>query len=534
MSYGSGYGGGYGASTWPDGIRVEVDWSRDGDYTTVGDNVTALVRPQQGAVTAEYGRDQVTALAPTVSGRGSLVLDNRDRRFSPRAATLLNGSANPLYGKIKPARPVKITRTISSTDYVLFLGHTDDNPINPDPELKNVSLSLLDSLADFRGQTISTGLYSGVRTGQAIGYILDACGWSATLRDLDAGATVIPWWWEDGTDALTALEKIIRSEGPPALLTIGADGAIVFKDRHHRLLDSASVTSQGTWRASGQLEPVMQRPFSYDESWTNIVNTGTASVDVRLPQELQPVWTSDVTLSLSAGESKLITASASDPFYGAVAPVAGIDFTVVSGTVNTSLIRSSGASATIIYTAVGAAVITALQLRAQPITVAYTVQVSASDVDSIADFGSRSFPGDLPWCSPDDAQAVLSTAVAQRSQPLPIVSARFLIGRNITKAAAILVRDLSDRVTIIEPETALNNDFYVESIGHELSGVHDHAVTFGLEAIPAGISPMFRFDTTGAGFNDGKFSGGVDDPTTMFLFDDATAGHRFDSGCFAN
>jgi hypothetical protein len=529
MSYGSGYGGGYGASLWPDGIRVEIDWSRDGSYSTVGDNVTALVMREQGAVTAEYGRDQVTALAPTVSGRGSLVLDNRDRRFSPRAATLLNGLPNPLYGKIKPARPVKITRTISATDYVLFLGHTDDNPINPDPENKDVSLSLLDSLADFRGQNVSTQLYSGIRTGEAIGYILDSCGWSSTLRDLDPGNTVIPWWWEDGTDALTALENVLRSEGPPALLTIGADGAIVFRDRHHRLLDSASITSQATWRDRGTIEPVMLRPgFSYSESWANIVNTGSATVDVRVPQELQPVWTSDVTLSLSAGEQKLITASASDPFYGAVAPVAGTDFTVLSGTVTTSLIRSSGASATIIYTATTAAVITALQLRAQPVTVGYSVQVSALDGTSITDYGPRAFPGDLPWCNPADAQAVLDTVVFQRSRPLPIVQAQFQIGSNLTKAAAILVRDLSDRVTVVEPETALNNDFYVESIGHEYANKFDHLVSVGLEMAPALPSPLFRFDTAGAGFDDGKWGGGLDDPATIFRFD--TAGHGFDQG----
>src|SRR5216110_3587324 len=140
MSYGDGYLGGYGASSWPDGIRVEIDWDKSGSYTTVGDNVTALVRPIQGAITADYGRDQTTALAPTVAGRGSLVLDNRDRRFSPRAATLANGSANPLYGKLKPARPVRIIRTISATDYVLFIGHTDDQPINPDPDSKTVTV----------------------------------------------------------------------------------------------------------------------------------------------------------------------------------------------------------------------------------------------------------------------------------------------------------------------------------------------------------------------------------------------------------
>jgi hypothetical protein len=550
MSYGSGYGGGYGGSSWPDGIRVEIDWDRvaisgTGTYvdgysdvygpSTVSNNVTALVRPIQGAVTAEYGRDQVTALAPTVSGRGSLVLDNRDRRFSPRAATLANGTPNPLYGKIKPARPVHITRTISATDYVLFDGHTDDNPINPDPDSKTVSITLVDRLADFRGQTITTRLYSGIRTGQAIGYILDACGIPAADRDLDPGATIIPWWWADGKDALTALEEIIRSEGPPALLTIGVNGAIVFKDRHHRLLDPASITSQGTWRGSGVLEPVMQRGFVYNESWANIVNTGTATVDVRTPQELQQVWTNDSLVSLSAGEQKLVTASTTDPFYGAIAPVTGTDYTLLSGTVTTALTNTSGTSAAIILTAGGAgAVISNLQLRAQPVTVAYSVQVSSSDSTSIGSYGSRSFPGDLPWCGPDDAQAVLETTVSQRSQPLPVVSARFVIGNNLPKAAAILSRDLSDRVTVVEPETVLNNDFYVESIAHELTGTFDHAVTFGLELAPTLPSNIFQLDVAGHGADQGILGGGFDDPASLFILDSTVAGHRLDEGYTAH
>jgi hypothetical protein len=512
-------------------LKVEIDFNKDGLFTEPGANVTDRVRANASPVAVEYGRDQSTALAPTVSGRGSVTLDNSSKDYSPR------NTASPLYGLIKPARPVRITRTVSGTTYTLFVGHTDDQPINPDVDSKTVPLSLVDSLADFRGQTITTPLYSGIRTGQAIGYILDACGWSASLRDLDAGATVIPWFWCDGKDALTALEEIIRSEGPPALLTVGASGEIVFRDRHHRITRAASITSQGTWRGSGGLEPVMQRGFTYNEGWTNIVNTATASVDVRTPQALQQVWANDSPISLSAGEQKMITVSASDPFMEAVPPVAGTDYTALSGSVTTALTRTSGTSTAIILTTVGgaAAVISGLQLRAQPVTVAYTVQVSASDSTSMADYGPRSFPGDLPWCGVGDAEAVLSTTVVQRCQPLPILQVRFLVGVNTAKVAAILARDLSDRVTVTEPETALSAvDFYVESIGHEFTGEYDHAVTFGLEAAPIPPSPTFQLDTAGAGADNGKLGGGFDDPSNILILDSAVAAHCLDAGVLAH
>lgn len=508
-------------------IAVQIDWDNDGTYGEVGEDVTARVR---GTVSVMYGRDQETALAPTISGRGSLTLDNRSRDYSPR------NTASPIYGKVRPGRPVTITRTVGSNTYTLFDGNTDDTPINPEIDSLTVSLSLVDQIANFSGQTITTDLYQGVRTGDAIGYVLDACGWPADARDLDPGATVIPWWWEDNADAASALERIIRSEGPPSQLYVGPNREIVYRDRHSRLTRSASLTSQGTWTSlPGPL--AMARGFTYNEAWSNIVNSATATVDVRQAQQLQAVWTSDTTITLSPGEQKMITVSTPDPFYDAVVPEDGVDFVTTIGAVTTSLTRTSGASTAIILTSAGtAAVITGLRLRACPVTVSHSVQVSASDSDSIADYGSRSLPGTLDWCGPGDAEAICSTVVAQRAQPLPIVSASFILDSS-AKADAILARDLSDRVVITEPETALNDPFYIESIAHEFSTAGgprfaDHRVTFGLEAAPPVQGNVFRFDTAGAGFNDGLFGSGIDDPATMFRFD-GVAGTRFDEGVFA-
>lgn len=533
-------------------FNVYIDWAKNGAYGSGAygagvyggventDIVTELVRPHTSVVTAEYGRDQSTALAPTVAGRGSLVLDNRDRRFSPRYGRYPSDGLFPdpalipgFAENLKPARPVFISRTIGTTSYILFTGHTDDNPINPDTAAKTASISLVDWLADFRGQNISTPLYRGIRTGTAIGYVLDAVGWPVTLRDLDAGATYMPYWWEENTDGLTALEKIVRSEGPPALLTIGPSGEIVFKDRHHRATDTNSLTSQQTWWGLPGSQLTMQKPFDYDEAWRNIVNTGTEDVGVRTPGEQIAVWTSDSTITLTSGEQKTITASASDPFFGAVTPVAGTDYTLVSGSVAVTLTRTSGSAVGIVITSTGASVLTGLQLRATPCPVAYTLQITASDSESIDDYGRRSFPSDLPWCNQYDADAVISNAVALRAHPNPVVTTRFQITED-TKAALLLGRDLSDRITLYEEETALEGvEFFVESIGHDISGIRDHSIAFGLEAAPVLSDTGFRFDTSGHGFDDGSFDPGVVDPDLMLRFDGSTSGHRFDDAVFA-
>jgi hypothetical protein len=198
------------------------------------------------------------------------------------------------------------------------------------------------------------------------------------------------------------------------------------------------------------------------------------------------------------------------------------------------LVRSSGASAVVsVLGGPSGATVQGLQLRAQPVPTSYTVQVSASDAGSISDYGQRSYPGDLPWCNPYDAAAVLSATVAQRAQPTPIVSATFMIGRNEFKSAAILVRDLSDRVTIVESETVLNNDFYIESLRHDFTGEYDHTVTVGLEMAPVQQTPIFALDTDGAGADQGKLGGGFSDPNTILILGSSVAGHRLGEGVLA-
>lgn len=472
-------------------IKVEIDWQKIGDFSGTGADVTGRVL-RSSSVDVSYGRDLSSAFAPSVAGRGSLTLNNRSKDYTSR------NTSSPLYGYIKPARPIRITRTYpasgsdaysdtysdtytdAAATYTLFQGHTDDQPLNPDPNNKNVQLSLVDWLADFRGQTISTPLYQGLRSGDAINYILDHCNWTGD-RDIDSGASIFPWWWEDGTDALDALEKVVRSEGPPAIITIGTSGEFIFRDRHHRLTRTASTVVQDVWT-----QATLARQFSVDEAWRNIINTGQITVDLRTMRTPEHVWESEGLITLAAGESRQFIASASDPFVNAEAPKVERDYTVIQGTVTTAISRTSGASTTITVTGVTAAYIQDLKLQAQPVQVAQTSQATASDLTSINDYGPRSFPNDLPWASIYDAEAILNSAIDMHAQPLPIVQAQFVCGLPRERGEFVLRRDLSDRVHITETESLLNQDFYLEAIAHSFTmGDFDHTVTVDLEAVPA-------------------------------------------------
>jgi hypothetical protein len=309
---------------------------------------------------------------------------------------------------------------------------------------------------------------------------------------------------------------------------------MVFRDRHHRITRTRSVVSQATFSESA--EPKFSAPLSYDHGWRDIINTVTFSVEERgRDAQLSAVWTGDRSYSLSDGQTIQVTAQAADPFLSAVTPVAGIDYQLRVGFVHVSLSRTSGQSTTISIRATGGpAVIDSLQLRAYSVPILRTTVVEAVDSTSAQQYGTRTYPYEVPWAGVNDAQAIADMILAQRAQRLPIVSIRIVCGETTPDArlVAALARDLSDRVTIVEPQTGLAADFWVEQIQHSIDRGKVHEIVLGCEKIPTQPTNVFTFDVAGRGFNDGRFGvRGLDDGTLIFRFDDPVTG-KFGTGVF--
>lgn len=236
--------------TLDDGYTVAVDWTSDGDFDDAYDNVTADVLAR-GPVIFSYGRDQARQLAPPKVGSLSMTLCNTDRLYSPE------NPDSPIADDISPAAPVKVETVYQDTLYPLFTGRVDDLDIHPDRGNRSIDITALDLLSLLQGVKISTELYQAQRTGTLMGVILDAVGWTGP-RDLDLGATFVPWWWLEEADAFSAMTELLASEGPPSIAYTSPDGTFVFRDRHHRLLRAASLTPQATFSAdaAGECSPV--------------------------------------------------------------------------------------------------------------------------------------------------------------------------------------------------------------------------------------------------------------------------------------
>jgi hypothetical protein len=466
---------------------VAVDWAGDGSFTTTGDDVTNRIRTRS-PITIAYGRDQARALSPVGPGQADFELYNGSRDYTPGYVS------SPLYPNVLPARPVRIQATLSATTYTLHRGKFDSyEPTRGNEAERSVKISTLDAYASMTKVKISTALSQGITTGTAIGLVLDAAGWTGG-RDLDTGATWIAWWWEDGATAGDALDKIMNSEGPPALLYVDpATNNIVFRDRNHRIMRTASKTSQATFRDSGTDTSTAVRfgeGLTADYGWRNVINSVTFSVEERQSINTTTVWESDEIIVVDASSSRTIAISTQDPFFEARVPNDS-DYEVTSGSVSSvTLSRTSGASLIITINAgVSGAVLNGLRLRANSVAVVRTLQIAAKDSTSIATYDEQPWPNDAPWVTKYDATDIANNIIALRKDPLIQVSVP-LVPSNDFALALMFTRDLSDRVTITDAASGISGDFYIERIEHTIRGQKNAPIvetTFSCEAVPSGL-----------------------------------------------
>lgn len=477
--------------------RLYIDWDGDGSIAegdgfyfpwqmTAGtgtpetEDMSYRIRATPGIRTSR-GKDQLRSISPPMAGRFDVELDNIDRELSPE------NTASSLYGYLLPGKLVQLRAIYQGDVHYLWTGHLDDLPQYPSRRQRSVSAPALGPFAKLAGQKISTALYTNIRTDQAIGYILDAVGWSASDRVLDVGNTVLQYWWLQDEDAFQAATTILNSEGPGAALYEDTQGRIVFEGRAYRRTQGRSNASQATFRDTGT-EPIHSEPFTFNPGLKDIRNYVEVTARTRAVQSTSVVWSLGQTITLAAGQSRKYVAYNSDPFTGAITPIDTLDYTVTAGSLSSlTLDRTSGQSVTI--TLVGGpsgATVTGLQLRAQLVTVQTTTNVTQTvdNTASIAKFGKQVYGLNIrPEIDVNVVQDLVNAIVGiyQNPRPTAIISVLNATDERITQ---ILTREISDRITIIEPQTGVAGDYWIDHIAHtvDVAG-RRHEVRFGCEQV---------------------------------------------------
>jgi hypothetical protein len=209
------------AGAWgPDAVWVEVSAFVKSATTTVG-------RQRE---TDRYG------------GRMTLVLSNRDARFTP--ANLAGPYVVAGVSQVRPMVPVRVTATWSGATYPVFYGYAeswqDEFPSQGMDAVTVVScVDALSTLArvDGAAQPLQGG---GESTGQRMHRILNGAGWTLP-RDIDFGIVTV-----QGTtlDANAMAEAMVTADSEGGWFWADPDGTFVFRERTSIMERTRSTTVQ--------------------------------------------------------------------------------------------------------------------------------------------------------------------------------------------------------------------------------------------------------------------------------------------------
>lgn len=472
-------------------IDHDDDGSLEGDLIARGlgasdveayEDVSAYVRHSK-PVTVRVGRDSALELAPPAAGATDAQLDNRSGVFSAEDPD------GPLYGYLGPGKPLHVRAHLNGVEYAQFRGRLDEPVEEPLQSQQLVTMRALDGLAELRATKVSTARYTTIRTDEAIGHVLDAAGWPADRRVLSVGQTTIAAWWVDGVLAFDAIRDLVFAEGPGAIVYVDGDGNLVFEDRHYRLVTARCLTSQATFRPSGA-EP-RYTGYQLVSSLKNVINAAAIPLRSFATAALGVIWTGPTPLTLQADEAlPLVVSTTADGFTGALAPVAGTDYTVTAGSIVSAVLsRPSGKTATLTLTAgASGATVTGVQVRAEAITIkeqGVPATVDASESRDI--YGVRSLPSALTpkWITDLDlAYGLANHIVARYRVKVPQLTLT-VISQTDERAEQILGRRVSDRITVVDPRTGAEDDYVIEAIERRFSYGRNAEATFLCERADA-------------------------------------------------
>lgn len=147
------------------------------------------------------------------------------------------------------------------------------------------------------------------------------------------------------------------------------------------------------------------------------------------------------------------------------------DYIVVSGGLaSRTLSRTSGQSTTLTLTATSAgAVIDGLGLRAKPLAVVKSETVENDVTTDIT--ASQTKWGKKPFSASIRQEINQATAKALANgyadfYKRPRASTIIKLSNALLSEDALFARQISDRITVVEPHTGVNHDFYIEKISH--------------------------------------------------------------------
>jgi hypothetical protein len=199
------------------------------DSTAVTVDVSNVV----DSIKTHRGRTALTDIFQT--GTMSLRIIDQNGDFNPM------NPASPYYNLLTPMRKVTITASYEGITYPIFAGYiTSYDTTTPRDvgEVVYTTIQAVDGFRLFQNAQITTvaSATAGQTSGTRIDKILDAIGWPAGMRDIDAGQTTVQADPGSLRTSLGAMQLVTSTEY--GSLYMDGFGNVVFQDR---ALTSSSV-----------------------------------------------------------------------------------------------------------------------------------------------------------------------------------------------------------------------------------------------------------------------------------------------------
>lgn len=445
-------------------LGLYADWNNDGDFVDANENLSAYLL----SATVRRGRTSVND--EFSAGSMSVTLDNQTGIFSPF------NTSGALYGSLLPGRAIKLEATHSAVLYPVFYGYITDYQQSRTPDgAPTVTFNALDAFDVLRLGEIRSALLESVSVDSAIGTFLDAAGWSATLRDLNASVETIDRIWQHRRDPLSAIRAAAKCECGGQLF-MSRDGKVTFRDRNYR----SSQTAYATITGPQALGFGIRREDFYDSihhQRAGLVLDSAATVLYTLSPQgrvLMPGTTDSrntIHFELSTGGKNLVSPVAvTDYNANSAADGSGTDKTAQ---VSVSSFTAYGGGGTIVFNNLDSSPVylygtPALQVRGTAIrrsTDDRMIEVAVSSPVVAGQVLSDAFD----WL--DDVPAIEGYAhyragVYATAQPRLGIR---LIPSTDPEMATVLGGEIGKRVTVTNTTglypTQINEDFFVESIG---------------------------------------------------------------------
>lgn len=259
------------------GLVVEMAFGfGPGDASPTWTDVTDYVRGIPG-----WDRGRQNELNQMQAGTGHMVVRDFNSDFDPR---------NPdgaFYPNVRPGTPVRAYITMGFETFPLFRMTTERQPrtLRVTDKYTERQIDMVDGFAILANAGISGFSYPQQSSDARFSDVLDDVGWSASARQLGAGASTLqPVAYPGDADEKAQTHLLAVNDSENGLFFCDGNGDVVLVGRHELIQIAGYTTSKATFRDAGGSSGYVYHDLSPSFDLDNVVNRYIGTRDGGAPQ----------------------------------------------------------------------------------------------------------------------------------------------------------------------------------------------------------------------------------------------------------